>query len=409
MSFLPTDRIRRDFPLFMQKEHERLVYLDSAATTQKPKAVLQAMDAFYTGFNANAHRGSYAMAEQATGEYERSRERVARFINAGRSEQIIYTRNTTESVNLVARGWAEKHLRAGDEILITELEHHSNLVPWQMAAERTGASLRYVPFDAQGRLDLEQFHALLSRRTRLLAVGHISNALGTINPVDMMIREAHAVGAMVLVDAAQSIPHRRIDVQSLDADFLAFSGHKMLGPLGIGVLYGRRELLLDMDPVQFGGSMIGRVEPFKTTWNDLPWKFEAGTQNIPGALGLAAAMDYLEQIGMEAVAAHDQAVTDYALKRLAEIPGLTLYGPAEQHGPAISFNIDGLHPHDVATFLDQEHIAVRSGHHCAQLIMKKLGVAATARASFYLYNDSRDIDKLMDGLNKAKDYFKKWL
>jgi cysteine desulfurase/selenocysteine lyase len=409
MSFLPVETLRKDFPLFMRPEHESLVYLDSAATTQKPNSVLQAMQELYVGYNANAHRGSYAMAEKATTEYEKARERIARFIHAEANEQIVFTRNATEAINFVARGWAEKHLHAGDEIIITELEHHSNLVPWQMAAERSGAVLRYVPFDEEGHLDLEQYRRLLNKRTRLLSVGHISNALGTINPIEAMIREAHAVGALVLVDAAQSIPHRPIDVQSLGADFLAFSGHKMLGPLGIGVLYGRREWLLDMDPSLFGGSMIGRVDYFKTTWNDLPWKFEAGTQNLPGALGLAAAINYLDAIGMEAIAEHDQALTEYALSQLSAVQGVTLYGPRLHHGPAVSFNIDGLHPHDVATFLDQQNIAVRSGHHCAQLVMKKLGVAATARASFYLYNDTRDIDRLVEGILKAKDYFKKWL
>jgi cysteine desulfurase / selenocysteine lyase len=409
MSFLSVETIRRDFPLFMRPEHESLSYLDSAATTQKPESVLQAMQEFYTGYNANAHRGSYAMAEKATAEYENARARIARFIHAEADEQIVFTRNTTEAINFVARGWAEKYLKAGDEIIITELEHHSNLVPWQIVAERTGAILHYVSFDEQGRLDLEQFRNLLNKRTRLLSVGHISNALGTINPIEILIQEAHAVKALVVIDAAQSVPHRHIDVQNLNADFLAFSGHKMLGPLGIGVLYGRRELLLDMDPVLFGGSMIGRVEHFKTTWNDLPWKFEAGTQNIPGALGLAAAIDYLDRIGMEAVAEHDRALTGYALSQLSAIKGLTMYGPLDHHGPAISFNMEGLHPHDVATFLDQQHVAVRSGHHCAQLVMKKLEVAATARASFYLYNDTRDIDRLVEGLLKAKDYFKKWL
>jgi cysteine desulfurase / selenocysteine lyase len=406
---LDAKKIRQDFPIFLQPENKNWVYLDSAATSQKPQTVLSAMDHYYETYNANAHRSSYAMAEKATTEYEASRERVRRFINAPSIEEIIFTRNTTESINLVAAGWANKFLKPGDEILLTELEHHSNLVPWQMVCQKTGAQLKYVEFDEQGQLRLEQFHGLLSKQTRLLAVGHVANSLGTINPVKEMIEAAHQAGAYVLIDAAQSSPHMRLDVQALEPDFLAFSGHKMLGPLGIGVLYGRRDLLQEMDPMLFGGSMIGRVDYYSTTWNDLPWKFEAGTQNLPAAIGLAAALDYLEQIGLDAIEAHDHSLTIMAMAQLSQIPGVVVYGPPEHHGPAVSFNLQGIHPHDLSTFLDQDRIAVRSGHHCAQLVMKKLQVAATARASFYLYNDADDVQRLITSLYKAKDYFKKWL
>jgi len=401
--------IRRDFPIFQQPENKDWIYLDSAATSQKPQAVLAAMTDCYSHHNANPHRSSYAMAERATAEYEKARERVRRFINAASFEEIVFTRNTTESINLVAVGWASKFLQADDEILISEMEHHSNLVPWQMVCQRTGAQLKYIEFDEQGRLRLDQFHQLLNQRTRLVAVGHVSNSLGTIHPVAEIIRLAHDVGSRVLIDAAQSAPHRRLDVQNLAADFVAFSGHKMLAPSGIGVLYGRQELLAEMDPMLFGGSMIGRVDYHHTTWNDLPWKFEAGTQDLAGVIGLAAAMDYLDHVGLEAIEAHDQQLTQLAMNQLAQIPGIRVYGPPDQHGPAVSFNLETIHPHDLATFLDQKGIAIRSGHHCTQLVMKKLNVAATARASFYLYNDEADVQRLIEGLHQAKDYFKKWL
>lgn len=406
---LDASKIRRDFPIFQQAENDGWVYLDSAATSQKPRSVLAAMDRFYEQENANAHRSSYALAERATLRYEAARERVRRFINAAAIEEVIFTRNTTESINLVAFGWAGKFLRPGDEILISEMEHHSNLVPWQRVCHNTGAQLKFVEFDEQGRLRMDQFHQLLGPRTRMVAVAQMSNSLGAVHPVEEIIAAAHRAGSLVLIDAAQSAPHSRLDVQALGADFIAFSGHKMLGPLGIGVLYGRRSLLEDMDPLLFGGSMIGRVEHLKTTWNDLPWKLEAGTQNLAGAVGLAAALDYLDELGMEAIEAHDIQLGRAAMQQLSAIPGIRVYGPPEAHGPVVSFNLENIHPHDLAAFLDQERVAVRSGHHCCQLVMKRLKVAATARASFYLYNDEKDVRRLTAALTQAKDYFKKWL
>jgi len=406
---LDTRQIRSDFPLFAQPENRDLVYLDSAATAQRPRQVLSAMEQFYERDNANPHRGAYRLAERATAAYEAARSRVAGFIGAGRSEEIIFTRNATEAINMVARAWADRHVNAGDEIMVTELEHHSNLVPWQMAAQRRGARLRFLEFDASGRLDPGRMDTLLNERTRLLAITQTSNALGTIVPLKDFIDKAHAAGALVLVDGAQSVPHMTVDVQALDADFLAFSGHKMLGPLGIGVLYGKMAHLQAMDPFLFGGDMISSVDYLHSDWNEVPWKFEAGTQNVAGAVGLAAAIDYLERLGMAAIAAHTHHLTQLALERLGEIAGITLYGPRTERGPALSFNLASIHPHDLATFLDQKQIAIRSGHHCAQVVMRKLRVPATARASFYLYNDEQDVERLAGGLLQAKDYFKKWL
>ena len=402
-------KIRADFPLYDRPENEGLIYLDNAATTHRPRQVLEAMELFYRRDNANPHRGAYRLAEQATAAYEAARSRVAAFIGAGRSEEIIFTRNATEAVNLAAYGWAELFVGEGDEIIVTELEHHSNLVPWQMVAQRRGAKLRFLEFDQSGDLDPAQLEGLLGARTRLLAITQLSNALGSVIPLRPFIDRAHAAGAVVLVDGAQSVPHMKVDVQELDADFLVFSGHKMLGPLGIGVLYGRMAHLEAMAPFLFGGDMISRVGYFNSDWNDVPWKFEAGTQNVAGAVGLAAAIDYLEQIGMAAIAEHDQTLTRLALARLTEIDQLQLYGPGERRGPVISFNLAGLHAHDLATFLDQHKIAIRSGHHCAQVAMQKLAVPATARASFYLYNDEEDVERLVRGIIQAKEYFKRWL
>ncbi len=406
---IEVSKIRGDFPLFEQPENRGLVYLDSAATSQRPRQVLEAMDQFYRHDNANPHRGAYRLAERATEAYEAARSRVAAFIGAGRSEEIVFTRNATEAVNLVAYGWAERFVGEGDEIIVTELEHHSNLVPWQMVAQRRKAKLRYLEFDAAGNLDIGQLEGMLSGRSRLLAITQVSNALGTINPLRAFIDKAHAAGALVLVDGAQSVPHMAVDVRALNADFLVFSGHKMLGPLGIGVLYARMEHLEAMEPFLFGGDMISSVGYLSSEWNDVPWKFEAGTQNVAGAVGLAAAMDYLEGIGMAAVAEHDRKLTRLALEKLAGIEQLALYGPPPERGPVVSFNLSTIHPHDLATFLDQKGIAIRSGHHCAQVVMRKLALAATARASFYLYNDEEDVERLVTGLLQAKDYFKKWL
>ncbi len=386
-----------------------LVYLDSAATSQKPQQVIEAMTRYYQEQNANAHRGAYRLAEKATAIYEQAREKVARFVNAGAVEEVIFVRNATEAINFVATGWARKFLKVDDEILITEMEHHSNLVPWQMAAQKTGAKLRFIEFDEQGKLRLDQLDHLLSSKTKLLAVTHISNALGTINPIKQIIRAAHQYGVKVLVDGAQSVPHTRINVADLDADFLVFSGHKMLGPMGIGVLYGKAELLQEMDPIHFGGEMISDVDYYRSTWNDLPWKFEAGTQNIAGAIGLAAAIDFLGKVGMECIEANDYQLTLYALEQLRTIGGLRIYGPMQDRGAAISFALSTIHSHDLATFLDSKNIAIRSGHHCAKLVMKRLQVPATARASFYLYNTKEDIDALVQALEEAKDYFAKWI
>ena len=406
---IEVSKIRGDFPLFEQPENRGLVYLDSAATSQRPRQVLEAMDQFYRHDNANPHRGAYRLAERATEAYEAARSRVAAFIGAGRSEEIVFTRNATEAVNLVAYGWAERFVGEGDEIIVTELEHHSNLVPWQMVAQRRKAKLRYLEFDAAGTLDIGQLEGMLNGRSRLLAITQVSNALGTINPLRAFIDKAHAAGALVLVDGAQSVPHMAVDVRALNADFVVFSGHKMLGPLGIGVLYARMEHLEAMEPFLFGGDMISSVGYLSSEWNDVPWKFEAGTQNVAGAVGLAAAIDYLDGIGMAAVAEHDRKLTRLALEKLAGIEQLALYGPPPERGPVVSFNLSTIHPHDLATFLDQKGIAIRSGHHCAQVVMRKLALAATARASFYLYNDEEDVERLVTGLLQAKDYFRKWL
>ncbi len=408
MNVLDVKEIRRDFPIFQRPENRDWVYLDSAATTQKPMSMLTIINRFYISANANAHRGSYRLAENATAQYEANRERVRQFLNAASTEEIVFNRNTTESINLVAMGWAAKFCRPGDEILITEMEHHSNLVPWQIACQRTGARLHYVEFDDQGYLNLDQYRRLLSTKTRLVAFAHIANSLGVIHPVQEMIRLAHQVGALVLLDAAQSAPHMRLDVQALSADFVAFSSHKMLGPQGLGVLYGRKALLAEMDPLLFGGSMISRVEHDRTSWNELPWKFEAGTQNVGAVFGLVNAMDYLDKIGLDAIEAHAHELTALALQQLAEMPQIRVYAAQPVHGPIISFNLEGVHAHDLATFLDNENIAIRAGHHCAQLAMKKLHLDATARASFYLYNDYDDVERLVKALGRARDYFKRW-
>jgi len=402
------NKIKSYFPIFGTASNENLVYLDNAATTQRPLQVLEAIRAFDESDNANPHRGAYRLAERATVRFEEARRTVASFINA-LPQEIVFTRNATEAVNFVARGWADRFLEPGDEILVSEMEHHSNLVPWQMAAARRNASLRFWSFDDRGELDLEELKKILTPRTRLLAIAHVSNALGTINPVDEIIRIAHDRGVKVVVDAAQSVPHMTVDVKSLDADFTVFSGHKMLGPLGIGVLYAKQQWLESMDPVHFGGDMISEVEPLRSTWNEIPWKFEAGTQNVSGAVGLAAAIDFIRRAGLPAIAAKDARLTKLALQEMRQIKDLVIYGPVRERGPVISFNLGRVHAHDLATFLDQRNIAIRSGHHCAQLVMHRLGVPATARASFYLYNSEDEVAQLVAALQAAKEYFKKWL
>ena len=399
---------RADFPILAREINGKpLVFLDSAASAQKPEPVLVAMETFAREHYANIHRGVYTLSEEATAAYERARKKVARFINARHAREVIYTRNTTESINLVARTWADANLHAGDAILLTELEHHSNIVPWQLAAQRTGARLVYAPITDDGLLDLDALYRLLeTERPKLVALTQMSNVLGTLPPVAAIIERAHAVGALVLLDGAQSVPHTPVDVRALGCDFLAFSGHKLLGPTGIGVLWGRQELLEAMPPFMGGGDMIREVHHDFSTWNDLPWKFEAGTPAIIEAVGLGAAVDYLSALGMERVRAHEQALTAYALERLAAIPDLTLYGPpAEQRGGVVSFTLGEIHAHDLATILDRDGVAVRAGHHCAQPLMERYGLAATARASFYVYTTSAEIDALADALDRARGVF----
>jgi cysteine desulfurase/selenocysteine lyase len=402
------ERVREDFPLLQLRVHGKpLVYLDSAATSQKPRVVLEALARYYSEYNANVHRGIYLLAELATQRYEEARARVARFINAPRPEEVVFTRGTTEAINLVAYTWGRATIRPGDEILLTEMEHHSNMVPWQILAAEKGARLRYLPFDGQGRLALEELDALLSERTKLVAVTQQSNVLGTINPVAEIARRAHAVGALVLVDGAQSVPHMPVDVQALGCDFLAFSAHKMCGPTGAGALWGRYELLQAMPPFHGGGEMIMLVTLEGATYKDPPHKFEAGTPNIADCIVWATAIDYLEGLGMAAIREHERQLLRYALGQLREVPGVRVFGPedVEQRGSAIAFDVQGVHPHDVAQVLDQEGIAVRAGHHCAQPLHRRLGLAASTRASLYLYNTPGDIDALTRGLETVRRLF----
>src|SRR5258706_9637341 len=400
--------IRKDFPILSRQVHGKpLVYLDSTASSQKPSAVIEAMSTYYETTHANVHRGVYEISEEATARMEKARVKVARFINVRQSKQIIFTRNTTESINLVAYSWGNKNIAAGDLIVLTEMEHHSNLVPWQLLAQRTGARLEFVPVNDDGLLRLDIYEQLLQQQPKLVAFTHMSNVLGTINPAQQMIAQAHAVDAIVLLDAAQSVPHLPADVQALDADFVCFSSHKMLGPTGIGVLYGKRDLLEAIPPFMGGGEMIRTVGLRESTWNDLPWKFEAGTPSIAEAIGLGAAIDYLNNLGMENVLRHEQEITAYAMAQLQTIPGLTIYGPeATGRGGVISFTLGDIHPHDLASILDQEvGVAIRAGHHCAQPLMERYGLAATARASFYVYTIPADIDMLVQGLHKALQIF----
>jgi cysteine desulfurase / selenocysteine lyase len=402
------DRIRRDFPILKREiGSHQLVYLDNAATSQRPVQVLAEMTRFYRDHNANIHRGVHTLSVEATDLYEGARAKVARFINAPRVEELVFTRNTTESINLVAHGWARKFLQAGDEVVISEIEHHSNIVPWQMLRDERGIVLRYIPMLPDGTLDLEAARQTIGPKTRLLAITAMSNALGTIVPLDVLIPMAREHGAKVLVDGAQSVPHLPVDVQALDVDFLAFSAHKMLGPTGMGALWARYELLDAMDPFLGGGDMILTVTMERSTWADVPAKFEAGTPNVGGAMGFAAAVDYLSALGMDAVRAHEVEVTDYALRRLGDVPGVSIFGPpsAEERGGVISFELEGVHPHDVGQVLDTFGVAVRTGHHCAQPVMAALNVPATARASFYIYNTPAEVDRLAIGLEQVMKYF----
>lgn len=399
--------IRQDFPILHQEVHGRpLVYLDNAASSQKPRAVIEAVDRYYRSDNANVHRGIHTLSERASQAYEKARRKVARFIHARSAKEVIWTRNTTESINLVAYSWGRANIGPGDEILLTEMEHHSNLIPWQLLAEEKGATLRFIRVTDDGLLDLDDLDELLTQRTKLVSLVHMSNVLGTVNPVAEITRRAHAVGAKVLLDGAQSVPHLPVDVQALDCDFLAFSGHKMCGPTGIGVLYGKRELLEEMPPFLGGGDMIKEVYLDSASWNELPFKFEAGTPSIAQAIGLGVAVDYLNETGMEAIHRHEQDVVRYALEALSQVEGLVIYGPpAEMRGGVTTFNVPGVHPHDLATILDSEGIAIRAGHHCAQPLMRRYNVPATARASFYLYNTADEVDALIRGLDKAKSIF----
>jgi cysteine desulfurase/selenocysteine lyase len=400
--------IRKDFPILERRTHDSvpLVYLDSTATSQKPLAVIESMNEYYRRSNANIHRGVHTLAEEATAMYEAARGKVAKFINAPSARQIIYTRNTTESINLVAYSWARANLKNGDLVILTEMEHHSNLVPWLMLQAERGVKLDFIPVTEAGLLDLDAYKTLLGRSPKLVAFTHMSNVLGTINPAADIIRMAHEVGAITLVDAAQSVPHLMVDVQALDADFLAFSAHKMCGPTGIGALYGRLELLETMPPFLGGGDMIKEVHLRSFKPNTLPHKFEAGTPAIAEAVGFGAAVDYLSSIGMREIAAHEHEITEYVLERLVEIPGVNVIGPdAGQKGGVAAFTLDGVHPHDVAQILDRDGIAVRAGHHCAQPLHEKFGLTATSRASFYLYNTKDEVDQLVNGIYKVKELF----
>ena len=400
-------KIRGDFPILKRKiRGHNLVYLDSVASSQKPQVVIDAMSEFFKMSYANIHRGIYTIAEEATELYEQARQTTADFIHARKATEIVFTRGTTESINLVRFGWGRKNVRAGDEILLTEMEHHSNLVPWQLLAQETGAQLKFIPFDAQGKLELDRLETLITPRTKLVALTYVSNMLGTVNPVETVITAAHARGIPVLLDAAQAVPHLAIDVQKLGCDFLAFSSHKMLGPTGIGVLYARETLLEAMDPFMAGGEMIKTVTWERATWNDIPWKFEAGTQSIAEAVGLKSAIDYLNAVGLSAIREHEQSLIRYCMERLPEVKGLAIYGPSpNDRGGLVAFNLEGIHAHDVAAVLDRNGIAVRAGHHCTQPLHRKLGIDASVRASFYLYNVKEEIDLLIEALQETRKLF----
>ncbi|AFI29837.1 MULTISPECIES: cysteine desulfurase SufS [unclassified Bacillus (in: firmicutes)] len=397
--------IREQFPILHQQVNGHdLVYLDSAATSQKPRAVIETLDKYYNQYNSNVHRGVHTLGTRATDGYEGAREKVRKFINAKSMAEIIFTKGTTTSLNMVALSYARANLKPGDEVVITYMEHHANIIPWQQAVKATGATLKYIPLQEDGTISLEDVRETVTSNTKIVAVSHVSNVLGTVNPIKEMAKIAHDNGAVIVVDGAQSSPHMKIDVQDLDCDFFALSSHKMCGPTGIGVLYGKKALLENMEPAEFGGEMIDFVGLYESTWKELPWKFEAGTPIIAGAIGLGAAIDFLEEIGLDEISRYEHKLAAYALERFRQLDGVTVYGPKERAG-LVTFNLDDVHPHDVATVLDAEGIAVRAGHHCAQPLMKWLDVTATARASFYLYNTEEEIDKLVEALQKTKEYF----
>ena len=400
--------IRAQFPILDQEVNGKpLVYLDSSATSQKPIQVIEAVEKYYREINSNVHRGVHTLGTRATDAYEGAREKVRKFISAKSTQEVIFTRGTTTSLNTVAASYAAANLKAGDEIVITYMEHHSNIIPWQQVARRTGAQLKYIPLQEDGTISLDDVRATITSNTKVVSVMQVSNVLGVINPVKEIAQIAHENGAIMVVDGAQSAPHMKIDVQDLDCDFLAFSGHKMCGPTGIGVLYGKKHLLENMEPIEFGGEMIDFVQLYESTWKELPWKFEGGTPIIAGAVGLGAAIDFLNEVGLDQIAEHEHKLAAYALEKMATVEGMTIYGPLDpaKRAGLVTFNISDVHPHDVATVLDAEGIAVRAGHHCAQPLMRWLKASATARASFYLYNTEDDIDKLVEGLVKTKEYF----
>lgn len=398
--------IREQFPILQQEINGHpLVYLDSAATSQKPKAVIKAIKAYYEYDNANVHRGVHTLGSRATDAYEGAREKVARFLHARSASEIVFTKGTTAALNLVATGYARAVCNPGDEIVITPMEHHSNLIPWQQAAKATGATLKYIPMQEDGTLDLQDVEQTITERTKVVSVVHVSNVLGVTNPVKEIAAIAHRKGAVMVVDGAQSTPHMTIDVQDLDCDFFAFSGHKMCGPTGIGVLYGKESIISNMEPIEFGGEMIDHVDLENATWKEIPWRFEGGTPIIAGAVGLAAAIDFLQEIGLDAIAKHEKQLSAYAVGRLQTIEGLRIYGPIANRAGLVTFNLDDVHPHDVATVLDSYGIEIRAGHHCCQPLMRRLQASSTARASFYLYNTEADIDRLVEGLIRTKEYF----
>lgn len=401
------EAIIKDFPILNEKVNgKRLAYLDSTATSQKPQQVIDALEDYYKRYNSNVHRGVHTLGSLATDGYEGARETVRRFIHAPYFEEIIFTRGTTASINLVAHSYGDVNVEAGDEIVVTQMEHHANIVPWQQLAKRKNATLKFIPMTDSGELTLEAVKETITDKTKIVAVAHVSNVLGTINDVKSIAQIAHEHGAIISVDGAQSVPHMKVDVQDLDVDFYSFSGHKMLGPTGIGVLYGKRELLNQMEPIKFGGDMIDFVGLYESTWTDLPTKFEAGTPLIAQAIGLKAAIEYLENIGFDAIHAHEAEITAYAYEKMSEIEGIDIYGPdKDKRAGIITFNLKDVHPHDVATALDTEGVAVRAGHHCAQPLMKWLNVSSTARASFYIYNTKEDVDQLVEGLKQTKEFF----
>ncbi|OFF88243.1 cysteine desulfurase [Listeria monocytogenes] len=401
-------KIRADFPILAQEINEKpLAYLDNAATSQKPKQVIEALTHYYEFDNANVHRGVHTLAARATDAYESARGKVAKFIHAREVAEIIFTRGTTSAINLVVDSYAEANIEAGDEIVISYLEHHSNLIPWQQLAKRKGAVLKYIELEEDGTISVEQAKKTIGEKTKIVALAHVSNVLGNITPIKEIAAIAHQFGAVILVDGAQAVPHMEVNVVDLDADFYAFSGHKMMAPTGIGALYGKRELLDAMEPTEFGGEMIDFVELYDSTWKELPWKFEAGTPIIGGAIALGAAIDYLAKVGLANIHAHEQALASYAIEEMSKIEGITIYGPkdASKRCGLVTFNLEGAHPHDIATILDEDGIAIRAGHHCAQPLMKWLDVSSTARASFYIYNTKEEIDALIDGLKLTKEYF----